>query len=103
MQVVSARVCNAAGTVCDSVAALNSAALVTLVVRNTGAVPASYTVSFGLCSHPAQPVPAQALAIDAGETAQTVFEVWTTAAVSVAWALCASPVARLFGGGRLVN
>lgn len=72
---MSARVCNAAGTVCDSVAALNSAALVVLVVRNTGAVAAEYTVTFGDCSHPTQPVPAQSVTIAAGDTAELRFEV----------------------------
>lgn len=75
MQIVSVRVCNAARTVCDSVAALNSAALVMVVVRNTGAVAAEYTLSFGNCSHPTQPVPAQSLTLDASETAEVRFEV----------------------------
>eukprot|EP00892_Ulva_mutabilis_P000250 jgi/Ulvmu1/10225/UM060_0025.1 len=87
-KIVSGRVCNAAGTVCDSVAALNSGALVMLVVLNTGAVAASYTVSFGVCSHPAQPVPAQTVAIDAGDSARITFEFYMTTAAAATDANC---------------
>lgn len=75
MQLVSARICNLAGTVCDTVAALNSAALVTVVGENIGALDADYTVSLGNCTYPTQPIAAQSVALSPGEQKSLAFEV----------------------------
>jgi hypothetical protein len=75
MQLVDARVCSLDGRVCDSVAALNSAALVAVVAKNSGAIPSRYTVSVGNCSYPTQPAPAQTLSLAPLQETKLVFQV----------------------------
>lgn len=75
MQLVSARVCSQDGTVCDSAAALNSVMLVTVICKNIGVIAASYTVSIGNCTYPAQTVPAQSLSLAANDEKSLVFQV----------------------------
>ena len=74
VQIVEARVCSLNGKVCDSVAALNSAALVRVTSKNVGAIAADYTLTLSNCSYPAQPVPAQSLALAPEETEELTFE-----------------------------
>lgn len=88
MQVVSARVCNQDGTVCDVAAALNSVVLVQVVAKNIGAIAADYTMGLGNCSYPAQPVPAQALALEALQEQPLVFQMYLTAPEGTEEAVC---------------
>lgn len=75
MQIVEARVCSRNGEVCDSVAALNSAALVRVACKNAGAIAADYTLTLSNCTYPAQPVPAQSVALAPAETKELTFQV----------------------------
>ena len=75
VQLVSARVCSQDGAVCDSAAALNSVMLVTIVGKNIGGIAASYTVSVGNCTYPAQIVPAQSLSLAPDQEESLVFQV----------------------------
>ena len=75
MQIVEVRVCSENGEVCDTVAALNSAALVRVTSRNAGAIAADYTLTLSNCTYPAQPVPAQSVALAPDETKQVTFQV----------------------------
>ena len=60
---------------CDSAAALNSVVLVTMVCKNVGLLAASYTVTLGNCTYPAQTVPAQSLSLEPAATDSLVFQV----------------------------
>jgi hypothetical protein len=55
--------------------ALNSAALVTVKVKNVGVISASFTATLGNCSYPASPVPAQSLSMQANQEKDVIFEV----------------------------
>lgn len=75
LQILSAQVCNSARTVCDSVAALNSASMAMIEVKNTGTLTASYITTLDNCTYPTIPVAAQSLSLAAKETASIWFEV----------------------------
>ena len=74
-QILSAQVCNSAKTVCDSVAALNSASRAMIEVKNVGFLAASYTTTLDNCTYPIIPVAAQSLSLASNETAEVRFEV----------------------------
>jgi Male gamete fusion factor len=75
VQILSARVCNQNGTVCDTAAALNSVVLVAVVAQNVGAIDADYTATLGNCTYATQQVPAQSLSLAAGAQDSVVFQV----------------------------
>ena len=74
-QILSAKVCNSAMTVCDSVAALNSASRAMIEVKNVGFLASSYMVTLDNCTYPIIPVAAKSLALTSNETAEVWFEV----------------------------
>ena len=75
-QVISTEVCNGAETLCNSIAPVHNPSKAIVVVKNTGHLTSSYTVSLGSCTIPVVDMAIKSvLSLDPDATSTVTFDV----------------------------